>query len=67
MRRVYKARIVPDHAPDGMTEKVVKVNDLGVPIAVALGSYEALTDEQLAELRDELSDIAKRRRTGHVS
>lgn len=46
MRRVFKARIVPDQVPDGLAEKVIKVADLGVPIAAALGDWEALTDAE---------------------
>jgi len=53
MRTVYKARIVPDTAPDGLTTKVIKVEDLGVPIEVALGQWGAVTEEQLDAIYDE--------------
>ena len=61
MRRVYKARIVPDSAPDGMTTKVIKVEDLGVPIAAALGDWEALTDDELAVLSERIGEEFYRR------
>jgi len=50
MRTVHKARIVPDTAPDGLTTKVIRVEDLGVPVAAALGRWEALTDVELGNL-----------------
>ena len=50
MRLVYKARIVPDTAPDSLTEKVIRVADLGVPVAAALGRWEALSNQELYEL-----------------
>lgn len=50
MRTVYKVRIVPDAAPDAMTEKAVLVKDLAVPIEVALGRLGAASDEDLAQL-----------------
>lgn len=52
MRRVHKARLVPDTAPDSMTEKVIRVEDLGVPIAVALGDFGALTSPELHDLEN---------------
>lgn len=50
MRTVHKARIVPDTAPDAMTEKVIRVADLGVPIAAALGRWEALSLDELSQV-----------------
>jgi len=47
MRTVHKARIVPDSVPEGLAERVIKVSDLGVPIAAALGRWEALTKAEL--------------------
>jgi hypothetical protein len=52
MRTVHKARLVPDSAPDGLTTKVIRVQDLGVPIAAALGRWEALTDNEIHQLAD---------------
>lgn len=51
-RTVHKARLVPDTAPDGLTEKVILVKDLGVPIEIALGRFEAAHEDDLAQLAD---------------
>lgn len=51
MRTVHKARLVPDSAPDSMTTKVIRVEDLGVPVEVALGRLEAASDSALNDLR----------------
>ena len=47
MRTVHKVRIVPDHAPDGMTEKAILVKNLGVPVEIALGRFEAADEDSL--------------------
>lgn len=61
MRRVHKARIVPDHAPAGMTEKVILVKDLGMPPEIALGELEAARDEDLMAVQDTIIDELLRR------
>jgi hypothetical protein len=61
MRTIHKARLVPDTAPDGLTTKVIKVEDLGVPVAAALGRWEALTDEELSETWQAAEDEMVRR------
>lgn len=63
MRTVYKARLVPDTAPDGLTTKVIKVEDLGVAIEIALGRLEAASDSALFKLYGELSAELDRRMT----
>ncbi|MGZ6584296.1 MAG: hypothetical protein ACXVH3_12570 [Solirubrobacteraceae bacterium] len=55
---MYKARIVPDTAPDSMTERVIKVADLGVPIEVAIGRFEACDRQTLFALSKTLADAA---------
>lgn len=50
MRRVHKARIVPDHVPDSMTEKVIKVSDVKIPLAAVTGEFHALTNDELLDL-----------------
>ena len=50
MRRIYKARIVPDTAPDSLTTKVIKVEDLGVPVHIALEGFRAATGEEIDAL-----------------
>jgi len=40
--------------PEGLAERVIKVSDLGVPIAAAMGRWSACSD---VELRTIVSDI----------
>lgn len=61
-RRVFKARIVPDTAPDSMTEKVIRVADLGVPLAAAFGNFDGLTDGELEVLADQVLNVLDDRR-----
>ena len=56
MRTVYKARIVPDTSPDGMTEKVIRVQDLDFPIEIALGRFEAAQDDDLMMVVDRVME-----------
>lgn len=61
MRRVWKARIVPDSAPDGMVEKVIKLSDLGVPLDVALGNLELASFDDLMTVKRDLEEEIDRR------
>lgn len=61
------SRVVYDVWMDGAvkrppeTTKVIRVDDLRVPIPLAVGRYEGLTDEQLAETIEDLEHERTRR------
>ena len=61
MRRIHNARIVPDHVPAGLADKVVKISDLGVSLDVALGNFRVASDRDLLRLYDEIAREMDRR------